>query len=199
MTLSRINTDTRWPKKQRMTTPDTKTDAKLLSSMLAGDEQALAALYRRRQGNVYRFALQMSGSPALADEGAALRHPEVMECDARWREQNSHELIFQETLNFDGLAESVGSIQRLERLRMEFDHASNHEGLRRLTEAVQSSKEECLLLAKSPIVEAERRAEASEVAEWLGVWLKQPEIFADWIELRKRSGDFVERFGDTFS
>jgi hypothetical protein len=135
----------------------------------------------------------------LADEGAALRHPEVMECDARWREQNSHELLFQETLNFDGLTESVASIQRLERLRMEFGHASNHEGLRRLTEAVQSSKEECRLLAKSPIVEAGKRAEASEIAQWLGVWLKQPEIFADWIELRKRSGEFVERFGDTFS
>jgi RNA polymerase sigma-70 factor (ECF subfamily) len=36
--------------------------------MLAGDEEALATLYRRRQGNVYRFALQMSGSPALAED-----------------------------------------------------------------------------------------------------------------------------------
>ena len=66
--LSRINTDNRWPKKQRMTTSDAQADAKLLSSMLAGDEQALTILYRRRQGNVYRFALQMSGSPALAED-----------------------------------------------------------------------------------------------------------------------------------
>lgn len=36
--------------------------------MLAGDEEALATLYRRRQGSVYRFALQMSGSPALAED-----------------------------------------------------------------------------------------------------------------------------------
>lgn len=36
--------------------------------MLAGDEEALAALYRKRQGSVYRFALQMSGSPALAED-----------------------------------------------------------------------------------------------------------------------------------
>jgi len=36
--------------------------------MLAGDEDALATLYRRRQGSVYRFALQMSGSPALAED-----------------------------------------------------------------------------------------------------------------------------------
>ena len=37
-------------------------DTELLRSMLAGDEEALALLYRRRQGAVYRFALQMSGS-----------------------------------------------------------------------------------------------------------------------------------------
>lgn len=36
--------------------------------MLAGDEEALATLYRRRQGSIYRFALQMSGSPALAED-----------------------------------------------------------------------------------------------------------------------------------
>jgi RNA polymerase sigma-70 factor (ECF subfamily) len=51
-----------------MTTPDSQTDDKLLGLMLAGDEEALATLYRRRQGNVYRFALQMSGSPALAED-----------------------------------------------------------------------------------------------------------------------------------
>jgi RNA polymerase sigma-70 factor (ECF subfamily) len=43
-------------------------DADLLQSMLAGDEDALAELYRRRQASIYRFALQMSGSPALAED-----------------------------------------------------------------------------------------------------------------------------------
>jgi RNA polymerase sigma-70 factor (ECF subfamily) len=36
--------------------------------MLAGDEEALALLYRRRQGAVYRFALQMSGSKTVAED-----------------------------------------------------------------------------------------------------------------------------------
>lgn len=43
-------------------------DSELLRSMLAGDEQAFALLYRRRQGNVYRFALQMSGSQSIAED-----------------------------------------------------------------------------------------------------------------------------------
>jgi RNA polymerase sigma-70 factor (ECF subfamily) len=43
-------------------------DCELLRSMLAGDEEALAQLYRRRQGSVYRFALQMSGSKSIAED-----------------------------------------------------------------------------------------------------------------------------------
>jgi len=45
-----------------------QTDAELLRLTLAGDEEAFTALYRRRQGGVYRFALQMSGSEALAED-----------------------------------------------------------------------------------------------------------------------------------
>jgi RNA polymerase sigma-70 factor (ECF subfamily) len=35
---------------------------------LDGDEEAFTALYRRRQGPVFRFALHMSGSPQVAEE-----------------------------------------------------------------------------------------------------------------------------------
>jgi RNA polymerase sigma-70 factor (ECF subfamily) len=43
-------------------------DAELLKRALAGDEASFTALYRRRQGMVFRFALQMSGSRSLAEE-----------------------------------------------------------------------------------------------------------------------------------
>jgi len=43
-------------------------DGELLQSMLAGDEEALAALYRRRHQGIYRFALQMCGSSAVAED-----------------------------------------------------------------------------------------------------------------------------------
>jgi RNA polymerase sigma-70 factor, ECF subfamily len=43
-------------------------DGELLERMVSGDREAFAALYRRRQAGVYRFALQMSGSEALAED-----------------------------------------------------------------------------------------------------------------------------------
>lgn len=51
-----------------MKAPSDHTDTDLLRSTLAGDEEAFAALYRRRQGAIYRFALQMCGSQALAED-----------------------------------------------------------------------------------------------------------------------------------
>jgi len=44
------------------------TDQALLEQALQGIEDAFTALYRRRQGAVYRFALQMTGSTAIAED-----------------------------------------------------------------------------------------------------------------------------------
>ena len=46
----------------------TVADVALLRRMSAGDEEAFTALYRRRQAGIYRFALQMSGSEAIAED-----------------------------------------------------------------------------------------------------------------------------------
>jgi RNA polymerase sigma-70 factor, ECF subfamily len=52
----------------KMSSPVTPTDQDLLRQMKAGDEPAFTLLYRRRQGGVFRFAYQMSGSRELAED-----------------------------------------------------------------------------------------------------------------------------------
>jgi len=49
-----------------MTPPES--DETLLDQALAGSAEAFTTLYRRRQGQIFRFACQMSGSVALAEE-----------------------------------------------------------------------------------------------------------------------------------
>jgi RNA polymerase sigma-70 factor, ECF subfamily len=44
------------------------TDEVLLRRMIAGEEEAFTALYRRRHPAIYRFALRMSGSHAMAED-----------------------------------------------------------------------------------------------------------------------------------
>ncbi len=51
-----------------MTEPKHLTDDDLLRLTASGDEGAFTTLYQRRHPAVYRFALQMSGSPSLAEE-----------------------------------------------------------------------------------------------------------------------------------
>jgi RNA polymerase sigma-70 factor (ECF subfamily) len=53
---------------EAMTLSTIPSDDELLRRMLAGDEEAFAQLYQRRQGGIYRFALRMSGSEALAED-----------------------------------------------------------------------------------------------------------------------------------
>ena len=51
-----------------MTRPGEQSENDLLRLMAAGDEEAFRAVYRRFQGPVYRFALHMGGSTAVADD-----------------------------------------------------------------------------------------------------------------------------------
>jgi len=51
-----------------MNIPSELSDEDLLLRMMAGDEDAFTALYRRRQGGIYRFALQITGNSGIAEE-----------------------------------------------------------------------------------------------------------------------------------
>jgi RNA polymerase sigma-70 factor, ECF subfamily len=44
------------------------TDSELVRTMVGGDKEAFAELYRRRQRDVYRFALHMTGVPDVAED-----------------------------------------------------------------------------------------------------------------------------------
>lgn len=51
-----------------MAAPGSLSDGELVRRMAAGDEEAFSVLYWRCHASVYRFALRMSGSPAVAEE-----------------------------------------------------------------------------------------------------------------------------------
>lgn len=52
----------------RLMSEDNTIDRELLGRVAVGDEEALTELYRRKQAGIYRFALQMSGSAAVAED-----------------------------------------------------------------------------------------------------------------------------------
>lgn len=128
----------------------------------------------------------------LADEGAVLRHPEVLNLDTEWRERELSALISPDELDFSGLAEASASIKKLEALRRKFDANGEQAQLGRLRETTLKLKQDALMVARSKTVERQKRLEAREIAQWLTVWLQSPDLFDDWLSLRQRSPEFLQ-------
>ncbi len=120
----------------------------------------------------------------LADHGARLEHPEVLRADAVWRERR--QLFTFEDLNFGTLDAASALIEKIETLRREFEDTSKFEDLR---QQVRQIKTELELLA----TQREKRL-AQEVAQWLTIWLQNPQIFGEWLALRRATAEFKDRF-----
>jgi hypothetical protein len=146
-----------------------------------------------------RFGEGAVESPAivarlLADEGAELRHSEVLALDSSWRTQDPYEAMFRNVLKFSTFDEAAASIKRLDNLRRQFERKGDREGLRLVREAALKGKQRAQMIARNSKVAERKRAEKEEMAEWFTVWLNQPEIFEDWLSLRQGSKDFHARF-----
>ncbi len=133
------------------------------ASDLARIQEAIAA----------HFGADMVISPAsiartLADHGVQLEHPQILEADGRWREQQQP--FKPEVLSLESLA----FVERL--ARGEFEN----EQLESVRQTVRELKSELELMAKNG------HKLAQEYVQWLTVWLQNPAIFPEWVELRRR-------------
>ena len=119
----------------------------------------------------------------LADHGARLGHPEILQADTRWRERQH--FFTPDDLSFDSITAAFAFIEKLQQLH---DQPS-------LRQSVQQIKHELDYLGTSSKAPANRRAVAREAAQWLTVWLQNPQIFPEWLDLRRSTGEFRELFG----
>ena len=126
---------------------------------------------------VERFGSEMgpaSIARVLADDGARLGHPEILQADARWREKQS--LFTAEDLDIANLEAALRLINKVQQSQSE-----------RLRQVVRSLKTELdSFAARNPL--------AAEVSQWLTVWLQNPQVFAEWLALRQNTAEFRERF-----
>jgi len=130
----------------------------------------------------------------LADEGAELRHAEIMELDVQRRLESPYDAMFRNILKFADFKQTLISIRRLENLRRKFTTENDREGLRLMRETAIKGKHRAQMIANNEKVSDEKRAEKQEIAEWFTLWLQNPEVFENWITLRQNSPDFIERF-----
>ena len=125
---------------------------------------------------------------ALADHGVRLGHPEILQADLRWRERNP--LFTPEDLTFGTLDAATALIEKIETLRHQFEN--DQAMAERLRHEVRQFKTELDLLAANE--RAPNRDLAHEIAQWLTIWLQTPQIFPEWLSLRRATADFQARF-----
>lgn len=137
----------------------------------------------------------------LADEGADLRHPEIIEFDAHWREAQ----IKSEAEKFGKLEDILSDkpmsreraealINELERLRQRFAGEADRKALADLTTFAVNVRRAAQSHAKNHTSDSARRIEQAEISEWIKVWIQTPNLFDDWLALRKGSPEFRKRF-----
>lgn len=132
----------------------------------------------------------------LADEGAELRHAEIMELDVKRRLESPYDAMFRNILKFSDFKQALVSIRQLENLRRKFGAEKDREGLRLVRETALKGKHRAQMIAGNEKVEQQKRDEKTEIVEWFTLWLQSPEIFENWVELRQNSKDFREKFSE---
>jgi hypothetical protein len=121
----------------------------------------------------------------LADEGAELRHSEIMNLHIKQFPSTTYDAMFRNILKFESFLQTVASVRQLENLRRKFTTENDKEGLRILREKVVNAKQNLL----------ESRTKTNiELANWLTIWLQTPEMFETWTTLRMKSEDFQANF-----
>ena len=133
----------------------------------------------------------------LADEGAELRHSEIMQLYVRRAsERQTFEAALRNVLDTADLKKTLTSIRRLETFRKKYEAKRDQDSLRFMRSLVVDEKEKQLAAAGRQRSDPNERMMSREIAEWLTLWLQSPELFENWLTLRRRSPDFVSKFGE---
>ena len=132
----------------------------------------------------------------LADEGAALRHSEIMELWVHRFADQPHEAEFRNLIKTGDLNSIERSIRRAENLRKKFLSETDKNGLRQLRDEVIDVKSRLRRESRDKTFHASIRQMYDEMAEWLTLWLQSPEIFENWVKLRRNSTEFKKRLGE---
>ncbi len=97
-------------------------------------------------------------------------------------------------LEFHDLASAEASLRKLDGIYREYRDASDRTGTRWVRTLLLKGKLRASSLAANPRVNPQKRAEKAEIATWFRVWLQTPDLFFDWLDLRKLSEEFRRLF-----
>jgi len=99
-------------------------------------------------------------------------------------------------LEFRDLESAEAALRKLDALYREYGEATDRVGAELVRSLALKGKQRAASLGASPRVSPEKRREKQEIAAWFRVWLETPDLFFDWLELRKHSEEFQRMFAE---
>jgi hypothetical protein len=108
--------------------------------------------------------------------------------------EDQFEEEFEDLLHFKTLGDAEVSLMRLDELLRRFKAHGEKAAAERVMEIARLGKRRAEMIARNHKVEAHKRVEKEEIASWFRIWLENPDAFFDWLDVRKRSPDFHEKF-----
>jgi hypothetical protein len=97
---------------------------------------------------------------------------------------------FEGLLSFSSFAETEQTIKRLENLCQQYLLASDKKGIGYCRQIASLGRRRAELISRNKRVRGEKRLQKREIADWFKIWLETPEIFWDWLALRKNTEEF---------
>ncbi|MBN2317810.1 MAG: hypothetical protein JXR49_01980 [Acidobacteria bacterium] len=93
-------------------------------------------------------------------------------------------------LVFSDFAEAEKSIRNLEKLCRKYTEASDKKGVEYCRKIALLGRRRSEFISRNKRVNLQKRREKQEIAEWFRIWLETPDLFEDWLALRKQTEEF---------
>lgn len=93
-------------------------------------------------------------------------------------------------LSFTDFARAEDTLRRLEELRQRFRSAGDKKGMEYCRLVARLGRRRAELIGRNVRVNANKRLQKREMSTWFAIWLETPDLFEDWLALRKKSDEF---------
>jgi hypothetical protein len=124
----------------------------------------------------------------LKDAGFKVSLSQQEEAEEQYEEE------FEDLLHFKSLGDAEVSIMRLDELMRKFRAHDERAAVERVLNVARLGKRRAEMIARNQKVEKPKREEKQEIASWFRIWLEMPDTFFDWLDVRKQSAEFREKF-----
>src|SRR5262245_60085104 len=132
----------------------------------------------------------------LVDEELPVRFEQVFRMMTH---TEKYENLFDDLAYNSSLEQAEKSLRRIDALYRGFERQGDKTGARFALQTARLARKYAQEQALSPNLPDLQFREMAEIAEGFAVWLQKPDLFAQWLELRKSAREFKDLFGKKIS